>query len=174
MYERTRTSEGRSSIAPHGQVFPQELQRVPQLLADNDCSASMIKQEIALKMQLHQMKPRWTDDTQPPGKELSIFYESQMTTAYKKEEKIIWDIFTKKTANPCDTIRLMIYYRSPKITSLVTKNNLSQGQSLMKMTNVMYQIRCRVTWGKTPRRGKTPHDDISELTLFWGNFFCSN
>ena len=31
----------------------------------------------------------------------------------------------------------------------------------------------RVTQRKTPRRGKTPHHDISELKLFEGNFFCS-
>ena len=30
----------------------------------------------------------------------------------------------------------------------------------------------RVKWGKTPRQGKTPHHDISELKLFWGNFLA--
>ena len=32
----------------------------------------------------------------------------------------------------------------------------------------------RVRWGKTPRRGKTPRHDITDLKLFGGNFFCSN
>ena len=132
----------------------QELQRVRQLLADNDYSASMIEQEIGLKMQ-QQMKPRRTDETKPPGKELSIFYESQMTTAYKKDEKIVRDIVTRncKPMRDQDTIRLVIYYRSPKVTSLVMKNNLSQDRSLMKMTNVVYQIRC--TTGDCAHRPST-------------------
>ena len=29
-------------------------------------------------------------------------------------------------------------------------------------------------WGMTPRQGKTPRRDISDLKLFGGNFFCSN
>ena len=78
-----------------------------------------------------------------------------MTTAYKKEEEIIRNIVAKncKPVQDEDNIKLVIYYRSPKVTNLVMNNNLSKDQSLMKKTNVVYQIRC--TTGDCARRPST-------------------
>ena len=102
-----------------------------------------------------QMHPRQNDETSTSGRKLAVFYQSQMTTAYRKEEKIIRDIITKncRPVQEPDTIKVIIYYRSPKVTSLVMRSNLSQDPSVMKSTNVVYQIRC--TTGDCARRPST-------------------
>lgn len=65
-------------------------------------------------------------------------------TEYKKEEKCLRDIVKKncKTKKPEDKIDLVIYYKSPNISSLVMKNNLSEKYSKLKASNIVYKFNC--------------------------------
>ena len=73
-----------------------------------------------------------------------LFYQNSTSTAYAKDEKVLRDIVNRncRARQEEDSIQLIIFYRSPKISTLVMKNNLSQDQSKLKSTNVVYQFNC--------------------------------
>ena len=65
-------------------------------------------------------------------------------TSYKKEEKAIRDIL-KRNCIPRhneEELKLVVYYKSPTVSNLVMKNNLSDVPSLLRSTNVVYKFKC--------------------------------
>ncbi|KAF2357803.1 hypothetical protein FHG87_011449, partial [Trinorchestia longiramus] len=64
--------------------------------------------------------------------------------AYKTDECILKQII--KSNSKCNSdnehLRLIIYYKSHTIASLVSKNNQSAKLSELKQTNVVYEYKC--------------------------------
>ena len=124
------------------QLVHQELQRVKQILVDNDYDLHCIDNHIQEAIQQHQQPT----DTQEHGDTISLFYRNQMTPGYKAEEQALQNIIKRncKPAQTNDRIRLNIFYNSPTTTSLVMRNNMSFDPSPLKQTNVIYHYKCTI------------------------------
>ena len=77
---------------------------------------------------------------------INIYYRSTLTPAWKKDEKAIRDIITKNVTpvQPDHRIRLRIYYKTPRTSSLIMRNN-QQTSTTLQQTNVVYRFKCS-TW----------------------------
>ncbi|KAF2344072.1 hypothetical protein FHG87_025172, partial [Trinorchestia longiramus] len=66
------------------------------------------------------------------------------SSAYKTDELILKQIIKSNTKCNSDNeqLRLIIYYKSHTIASLVSKNNQSAKLSELKQTNVVYEYKC--------------------------------
>ena len=66
-----------------------------------------------------------------------------MTPAWKKDEKTIRDIVMKNASptQPQHKLRFIIYYKSPKSSSLIMRNDTSKPPKL-KHTDVVYRFKC--------------------------------
>ena len=75
---------------------------------------------------------------------LRLFYQSAMSSAYKKEERAIQSIVHNNCIpiSDSDDLKVVIYYKSPTVSNLVLKNNLSHVPSMLKSTNVVYKFKC--------------------------------
>ena len=113
----------------------------------------------------HDTDPEPPHDTSEGGKEIPFFYQSRMSTAYKTEEKAIRDIVTRNCipSNNSDTIRLTIYYKSPRVSNLVMCNNLSRDNSLLKATNIVYEYKCQI--GECAHRRNSSYIGHTTTTL---------
>ena len=128
------------------ELVHQELDRIRQTLANNNYSQRDIDAEIEriLSKYNSQAPTTTTTNDQNTGTTYKLYYENQMHDAYKKDERVLRDIIDRNCApvSPNDKLALTIYYKSPKVSSLVMKNNLSRDSSLVKQTNVVYQYKC--------------------------------
>ena len=91
-----------------------------------------------------QCDPAAVDGSAGGQGKVNLFYESRMSSCYKKEEKAIRSILMKNCIpkNDGDNLKLVIYYKSPTVSNLVMKNNLSDVPSLLRSTNVVYKYKC--------------------------------
>ena len=83
--------------------------------------------------------------TTSQNNDIHLFYRNSLTPACKQDEKAIKDILNKNvtTTDPTKSLKLKIYYNSPKTSQLVMKNNHSKQHSPLKQTNVVYQFQCK-------------------------------
>lgn len=128
------------------QLVHQELHRIRQILANNSHSQRVIDSEIErilTQYSAHQRigKPQGGDSDKH---RLRIFYENQMNDSYKTDERILKKIIHNniEPVQDGDKLELTIFYRSPKVSSLLMKNNLSLDRNPLKQTNVVYQFNC--------------------------------
>ena len=122
----------------------QELQRIRQFLVNNgytNTAFDRICQEMIAKH-------RSADAVSPPENQhengIRLFYKNTMTPAWKRDEKAIRNIVLQNTKprQPDQTLRLTIYYQSPKTSSLVVRNNILRDTAPLKQTNVVYKFTC--------------------------------
>ena len=101
------------------------------------------------------MHPAGNEET--TGKTISLFYKGNMSTAYETDEKTLRDIVSRNCmpTNPQDNIKLTIYYKSPKVSGLIIKNNLSTDNSPLKANDVVYQFKC--PFGDCARRSNATY-----------------
>ena len=125
------------------ELVHQELDRIRTTLANNNHSQRSIDAEIDRILSKYNTQQAQPHDTST-GTTYNLFYENQMHDAYKTDEKVLHDIIDRNcaTVSTDDKLKLTIYYRSPKVSSLVMKNNLSHDSSLLKQTNIVYQYKC--------------------------------
>ena len=116
-----------------------ELEHVRQMLVDNgysntdfDLLTNKILEEFRSSHRPH--KPN----------HINIFYNNTFTNSYKKDEKAIRDIINRncQPTNEDSEIRLIIYYRNPRTSSLIMKNNLSRRSDTTSRANVVYEYHC--------------------------------
>ena len=133
------------------ELIHQELERVKQLFADNHYSAAVVESEIRrlidakLKEDQHGAEAdAGTEGEDSVRKTHKLWYQNQMSTAYKKEEKILKDIVRRNCipTKQDEKIELKIFYKSARISSLLMKNNLSADSSKLLSTNVVYAFKC--------------------------------
>ena len=75
---------------------------------------------------------------QTKKQDIKVFYRSTMTSAWKIEEQVIRSIVRRncKTTDDEKHLKIHIYYKSPKTSSLVMQNNLLRNTATLKQTNV--------------------------------------
>lgn len=75
---------------------------------------------------------------------IQLFYRNHMSSAYKVDERVIHEIINENVTcvNTADRLRLVIYYKNSKTSSLLIRNNLSIKHDKLKRTNVIYQFTC--------------------------------
>ena len=75
-----------------------------------------------------------------------------MSPGYKTDEKVLHTVLrivlqsiiqrNCKVQNPTQQLKLNIYYKSPKTSSLILRNNVANDNSPLKQTNVIYHYKC--------------------------------
>ena len=86
-----------------------------------------------------------SNDKGTPRKDLiPVYYENQMNQNYRLEERIIKNIIYSNTKclQSESKLNLIFYYKSPKASSLVMKNNMSPYPTLLQQSSVIYKFCC--------------------------------
>ena len=80
-----------------------------------------------------------------PGCDINCGTPCTMTSAWKIEEQVIRSIVRRncKTADDEKHLKIHIYYKSPKTSSLLMQNNLLRNTATLKQTNVVYRFQCK-------------------------------
>ena len=138
-------------------LIHQELERVRQLFADNHYSAAVVEDEIRRVIDAKLKKDAESAEAADVAgavaeeeggssgvKTHELWYQSQMSTAYKKDEKVLKDIVRRNCVptKQNEKIALKIYYKSARVSNLLMKNNLSADSSPLSSTNVVYVFKC--------------------------------
>ena len=91
------------------------------------------------------------------GRNIHLYYKGCMSTSYKDDEKALRDIISRNgiPTRPQDNIKFIIYYQSPKVSSMVMVNNLSRDNSDLKAVNVVYEFHCPI--GDCARRSNSSY-----------------
>ena len=81
-----------------------------------------------------------------PNQQIHLFYKSQYHPAHKQDEKAVKTIIKDhlKPSNDNDQIKLIIYYKNRRTSSLFMKNNPTPKQEMIKQRNVVYHFSCPV------------------------------
>ena len=145
----------------------QELQRVKRLLASNNYPLSDVDNEI--KRQLHARFLTHTDKTvkanDTPKTCIQLYYQAAMSSAYQADEKALQKIVFRNCspARSTDQLKLTIYYKSPKVSSMIMSNDLSRDRSTLKATNVVYEFKC--PFGECARQSNSSYIGHTTTTL---------
>ena len=114
----------------------EEVIKIKQWLVNNNFPLAVIDRIVNefIQQQVSQNK----NDSKESVK---LFYESQMCTNYKLEEKQIRDIIKKnvKARNDDKQVKLEIYYKIRKLRNVVIVNNPHKRETEY---NVVYQYKC--------------------------------
>jgi hypothetical protein len=114
-----------------------ELRNCKQILVNNGFTNSTIDEEIS--------KLRSKQKGLEQNKNFTtIYYQNQMTSGYKADERIITSIVHNNIVNNSNNnkIKLLIYYRNLKIRNLVMNNNPCKRTGPLQETNVVYKFSC--------------------------------
>ena len=147
-------------------LLHQELQRVRQLLVNNRYKHSDIDEHIHRQLHKHLARPNQADKpNDDQSTQIKLYYQGSMSTAYKKDEKILRDIVSKNCipTKADDKIKLIIFYKNPSISNLVMSNNLSKDTSALKATNIVYEYQCPL--GDCARRNNSSYIGHTTTTL---------
>ena len=122
-------------------LFHQEVERIKQVLVDNEYDLATIDQQIRTATDKYHAPTKTTED----GNTISLFYKSQMTSEYKTEEAALKKIISRncKPVEALDKIKLNIYYQSPTVSSFILKNNPNKDTTPLKQCNVVYRYKCQ-------------------------------
>ena len=76
----------------------------------------------------------------------TVYYENQMSSAYKTDERILKTIVSQNTRciQPDDKLKFIIYYKNRKTSNMIMKNNLNSSSDPLKRTNVVYSYTCTI------------------------------
>ena len=120
----------------------EELARVKRMLVNNGYSVAMIDEQILSALNRHQQTSKTSNQVEAVH---HIFYRNTMSPGYKTDEKVLQNIVHRncKVKNPAHELRLNIYYKSPKSSSLVLRNNMTKDNAPLKHTNVIYHYKCK-------------------------------
>ena len=128
-------------ISQTWQDFHTEVKHIKQTLINNNYSNKLVDQYINMFI-----NNKFTDSHSHTYKPniIPIYYKSQYHSNYKTEERIIKNII-KTNVKPTQTdskVTIVIYYKNPKTSNLVMKNNLSPPVPQHLKTNVVYSFKC--------------------------------
>ena len=87
------------------------------------------------------------------NEQIKIFYENQMNSQYKKDEKIMKNIIRKnvKSVDHNKDFTTIIYYCSRKVNKIIMTNNLNRNEDPFAMSHVVYEIKCPVGGCELPK-----------------------
>ena len=141
----------------------QEFDRIRHVLVNNNFTLTDIDNQIRRQLHKHFLP---TDTSTPQTRNnIKLFYRNTMSSAYKADEKAVRDIVYRNCipSDPEDSLKLIIYYKSPKTSSLVMNNNLSKDTSDLKATNVVYEFSCPI--GDCARRSNSSYIGYTTTSL---------
>ena len=147
-------------------LLHQELERVRKLLVNNRYTHTIIDDHIRRQLHAHFDRTKHTGEPNLDQRsQLKLYYKGSMSTAYKKDEKVLRDIVSKNCipTKTDDNINLLIYYKNPSISSIVMTNNLSKDTSILKATNIVYEFQCPLA---TVRAVITHHTLVTQPQLY--------
>lgn len=122
------------------ELFHQEIERMKQVLVNNGYSNTIIDQQINKFLECKTTQP----EKQQYNEIYKVYYMNQMSPAYKLDERVMENIIKRnvKCINSRDKLNLIIYYKNPKTSNLIMKNNLAKDNSMLKKTNIIYEFQC--------------------------------
>ena len=104
-----------------------ELKRVKQLLVNNGYSNRQIDKEIENLMKRHMERQQKEDHNR---NKITLFYQNQMTPAYKVDERVLKKIVHNNvTPKNDDPLQVVIYYKNKKVNNFVIKNDINSKKS---------------------------------------------
>ena len=117
------------------ELLQEELRYVKQILVNNGFTNRDVD---------HQIQHYQTPCPAPNSTERIVYYQNQMSSAYKTDERVIKNIVRRNVqcTNEDDKMVVRVYYKNTKSFSLVTKNNLTPAPSSLQKTNVVYEFSC--------------------------------
>jgi len=120
--------------------FHQEVLRIKQLLTNNNFPMRVIDDTVNEFLNKVLKPGDFVSDKQ----EISIYYENQMSSNYKLEEKRIRTIIADNVVptSDDDRVNLIIYYQNRKLKNLLIKNSPQRNNNIADQHNVVYQYIC--------------------------------
>lgn len=117
-----------------------ELQRISQVLTNNGYS----KEEVDEVTRRYMNSYFQEKEKQDPRQEIRLYYKNYMTSAYSSEEKALKKIINTnvKPVDPNSQIKLIIYYKTKRTSSLILKNNCLPPTTTLQDVNLVYQYTC--------------------------------
>jgi hypothetical protein len=117
-----------------------ELRNCKRILVNNGFTNRTIDTEIS-KLRMYQN--RLNHEPETDANVTTIYYENQMTSGYKADERILHSIVHNNIVNVTNNkIKLLIYYKNKKIQNLVMNNNPCKKTGVFQETNVVYKFSC--------------------------------
>ena len=146
------------------QLFHIEIQRVKQMLVNNGYPNKLIDSTLSKFLGKVNRGNESTSDKNNISYE--IFYENQMNNGYKIDEAVMKKIIKDnvKVVDQSKTLKLVIFYKSPKTRQLVMKNNLSPKKRTLDQNNIIYEYSCKI--------GECEHQ-LSHINCYVGHTQCS-
>ena len=125
-------------------LVDRELKRVKQMLVNNGYSNTDFDDISHDMIDKHMTASSTTPTTQHTNtNDIQIYYRNTITPSWRKDEKIIRDIVSRNVTPilPDQRLRLKIYYKTPRTSSLIMRNN-PQATTTLQETNVVYRFKC--------------------------------
>ena len=126
--------------------FHTELQYTKQMLINNNYSNSMVDSQICKFLDhVHSTNP--SDTVQDS---IDLYYKNQMHKNYKIDERTLTDIIHNNVncIKPNTKVKLHIYYKNRKASSLVMRNNSSPPTPPLSQTGLVYEFKCPFPHGQ--------------------------
>jgi hypothetical protein len=125
------------TITDNWTVFHQEVDKIKQRLVNNNFPMCIIDEQVR-KFISHMVEPGRGRNKK---NKIHLYYESQLCTNYKLEEKQIANIVTKNVipVNKDDMVQLNVFYKIGKLKNVLIKNNPHKRTAEF---NVVYRYTC--------------------------------
>lgn len=123
-------------------IFHAEVQRIKQLLTDNNFPCDMVDDHIN---KFISAKMTTEERGQEDGKEkVNFWFLNQMTSNYKVEEQTLTKIIQTHVlpGSPDLQVKLNIYYRAMRLSNLLIKNKVCRETDPVKQHHVVYRYTC--------------------------------
>ena len=113
----------------------------PNRLFDSILSKYMSKRNITA---MHSHDTTNSHNSEPTPHMHKINYKNQFSKAYKTDERTLLQIIKNNTncQKHEEQLKILIYYKSINIYSLLTNNNHSKKIDPLKTTNAIYKFKC--------------------------------
>ena len=121
-------------------TFHKEIERIKQILTNNNFPMELIdknvKEFVTAKFETTLLKPM--------KNKIDIFYESQMSSNYKVEEKQLSSIISRHVipANDDHEVNLRIFYKNKKLKNLIIRNKVNDDKGIPNRHHVVYKYTC--------------------------------
>ena len=123
-----------------------EINKASQTLVNNGFSNRRIDQLTKKTINRWYAGDLNAPDDHEPNHHIRLFYKNQFHHAHKQDEKAIREIISDhlKPTSDEDEIKLIIYYKNRRTSSLIMKNNPSPIQDMIRQRNVVYHFTCPI------------------------------
>ena len=136
-------------------IFFHEVQRIKQLLTNNNFPIQVIEKTIEnfLNDKLAYKNESGNLNAEQDLPNSKLYFESQMTTNYKAEEKKLQEIIQKHVTSTPETssVKLIIYYKNRKLGNMLIRNRMYRAIPQEKRHHVVYQYTCNMAGCNAPK-----------------------